>query len=156
MSTVLITHAACLGHDTGEYHPERPDRLRAVLKALQGPAFSGLIEAEAPKATQEQLARVHPAQLIDTILNVNPPAGELVHVDGDTVISSGTGEAILRAAGAVVAAVEAIYEGRAANAFAAVRPPGHHASATVPSGFCLFNNVVVGARHAQEIGRAHV
>jgi acetoin utilization deacetylase AcuC-like enzyme len=149
MSTVLITHPSFLAHDTGEYHPERPDRLRAVLKALQDPSFSGLIHAEAPKATMEQLTRVHPAQLVEALLEVNPPPGELVNVDADTVISSGTAEAIQHAAGALVMAVETVLEGRAGNAFAAVRPPGHHASATLPAGFCLFNNVVVGARHAQ-------
>jgi len=149
MSTLLITHPACLDHDTGDYHPERPDRLRAVLKALQDNAFSGLVRAEAPKATLEQLTRVHPRQLVDTILSVRPQAGELVNVDADTVISAGTGEAIERAAGALVAAVEAVFDGNAENVFAAVRPPGHHASATLPAGFCLFNNVVVGARHAQ-------
>ena len=137
------------GADWKEIVAERPDRLRAVLKALHEPSFSGLIEAEAPKATMEQLTRVHPQQLVETILGVNPPDGELVAVDADTVISSGTAEAILRAAGAVVAGVEAIYEGRTENVFAAVRPPGHHASATLPSGFCLFNNVAIGARHAQ-------
>jgi acetoin utilization deacetylase AcuC-like enzyme len=149
MSTVLITHAACLEHDTGEYHPERPDRLRVILKALDGEAFAGLARIEAPQATTEQLTRVHPAKLVSALLNVKPPPGELVNVDADTVISAGTAEAILRAAGAVVAGVEAVFEGRAESAFAAVRPPGHHASATLPAGFCLFNNVVVGARHAQ-------
>jgi acetoin utilization deacetylase AcuC-like enzyme len=149
MSTLLITHAACLEHDTGEYHPERPDRLRAILKALQDKTFSGLVRAEAPKATREQLTRVHPEQLVETLLSVNPPPGELVNVDADTVISAGTAEAIQRAAGALVLAVERVCEGRVESAFAAVRPPGHHASATLPAGFCLFNNVVVGARHAQ-------
>lgn len=149
MSTLLISHPALLEHDTGEYHPERPDRLRAVLKALDDRAFAGLVRAEAPIATREQLTRVHPADLVETILGVNPPPGELVNVDPDTVISAGTGEAVQRAAGALILAVEAVMEGRVANAFAAVRPPGHHASATLPSGFCLFNNVVIGARHAQ-------
>jgi acetoin utilization deacetylase AcuC-like enzyme len=149
MATLLITHLSCLQHDTGEFHPERPDRLRAVLKALSDGSFSALQRADAPQATLEQLTRVHPRQLVETILGVQPPEGELVNVDADTVISAGTGEAVLRAAGAVVAAIDAVFEGRAENAFAAVRPPGHHASATLPSGFCLFNNVVVGARHAQ-------
>jgi acetoin utilization deacetylase AcuC-like enzyme len=100
-------------------------------------------------ATHEQLVRVHPAELVETILGVRPPPGELVNVDPDTVISAGTAEAVQRAAGAVVLAVEAVMGGKHSNAFAAVRPPGHHASATVPGGFCLFNNVAIGARHAQ-------
>jgi len=107
------------------------------------------VRAEAPIATREQLTRVHPADLVETILGVNPPPGELVNVDADTVISAGTAEAVQRAAGALILAVDAVMEGRVANAFAAVRPPGHHASATLPSGFCLFNNVAIGARHAQ-------
>jgi acetoin utilization deacetylase AcuC-like enzyme len=149
MSTLLISHPAFLEHDTGEYHPERPDRLRALLAALEDPAFDGLMRVEAPIATREQLTRVHPEELVETILNVRPPPGELVNVDPDTVISAGTAEAIQRAAGAVVLAVEAVMDGKCANAFAAVRPPGHHASSTVPGGFCLFNNVAIGARHAQ-------
>ena len=149
MPTLLISHPSFLLHDTGEYHPERPDRLRAILKALQDKTFAGLLHAEAPMATMEQLTRVHPQQLVDTLLGVNPPPGELVNVDADTVISAGTAEAIQRAAGALVTGVEAVLEGRADSVFAAVRPPGHHASATLPAGFCLFNNVVIGARHAQ-------
>ena len=101
MSTLLISHPAFLDHDTGEYHPERPDRLRALLGALEGPAFDGLKRVEAPMATHEQLVRVHPAELIETILSVRPPPGELVNVDPDTVISAGTAEAIQRAAGDV-------------------------------------------------------
>ncbi len=149
MSTLLISHPAFLDHDTGEYHPERPDRLRALLGALEDPAFDGLKRVEAPMATHEQLVRVHPAELVETILSVRPPPGELVNVDPDTVISTGTAEAVQRAAGAVVLAVEAVMGGKCSNAFAAVRPPGHHASATLPGGFCLFNNVAIGARHAQ-------
>ena len=94
MSTLLISHPAFLDHDTGEYHPERPDRLRALLGALEDPAFDGLKRVEAPMATHEQLVRVHPAELVETILSVRPPPGELVNVDPDTVISAGTAEAI--------------------------------------------------------------
>jgi acetoin utilization deacetylase AcuC-like enzyme len=149
MTTLLLTHPACLAHDTGEHHPERADRLRAVLAALQDDAFASLRRAEAPLATIEQLTRVHPIEIVEAILGVRPPPDELVMIDGDTVMSEGSAEAAQRAAGAAVAAVDAVCGGLVDNAFAAVRPPGHHATPTVPGGFCLFNNVVIAARHAQ-------
>jgi len=108
-----------------------------------------LERAQAPAATAEQLLRVHPPSYVEAILGIRPPSGELAMIDGDTVMSAGSVEAALRAAGAVVAGVDAVLEGRAATAFAAVRPPGHHATPDIPGGFCLFNNVAIGARHAQ-------
>ena len=149
MSTLLLTHPACLGHEPGPHHPERPDRLRAVLDALDDEAFAGLARAEAPAATIEQLLRVHPDNYVQAMLGVRPAPGELAMIDGDTVMSSGSVEAALRAAGAVVAGVDAVMSGKADTAFAAVRPPGHHATPDIPGGFCLFNNVAIGARHAQ-------
>jgi acetoin utilization deacetylase AcuC-like enzyme len=149
MATLLISHPAFLEHDTGRYHPERPDRLRAILAALDDPAFSSLVRVAAPAASLEELTRVHPDDYVQAILGIRPEAGEHVHVDGDTVMSQGSAEAAQRAAGAVVAGVEAVMEGKVRTAFAAVRPPGHHAAPSIPGGFCLFNNVAVGARHAQ-------
>jgi acetoin utilization deacetylase AcuC-like enzyme len=149
MATLLISHSAFLEHDTGPHHPERADRLRAVLAALEAPAFSSLVRVEAPPASIEQLCRVHPADYVEAILGIRPDEGERVHVDGDTVMSRGSAEAAQRAAGAVVAGVEAVMEGKAKTAFAAVRPPGHHAAPSIPGGFCLFNNIAIGARHAQ-------
>ncbi len=159
MSTVLITHPACLHHEPGEHHPESPQRLRAVVAALEGDAFSALDWQEAPAASREELMRVHPANYVDAILGIRPAADELAMIDGDTLMSAGSAEAALRAAGAVVAGVDAVVTGQASNAFAAVRPPGHHATPTVPGGFCLFSNVAIGARHAQArhgIGRVAI
>jgi acetoin utilization deacetylase AcuC-like enzyme len=149
MSTILITHPACLGHEPGEHHPESPQRLRAVLAALEGEDFAGLVRQAAPAASAEELTRVHPADYVEAILNIRPEGDELAMIDGDTLMSAGSAEAALRAAGAVVAAVDAVVTGQADNAFAAVRPPGHHATPTIPGGFCLFSNVAIGARHAQ-------
>lgn len=149
MSTLLISHPACLEHETGEYHPERPDRLRAVMAALEDESFALLERIAAPAATLEQLLRVHPQHYIETILGIRPPSGEIVMIDGDTAMSAGSADAALRAAGAVIAGVDAVFNGEVSSAFAAVRPPGHHATPDIPGGFCLFNNVAIGARHAQ-------
>ena len=149
MATLLISHPSFLEHDTGPHHPERPDRLRAILGALEDPAFDGLVRLAAPAASMEEMTRVHPQDYVEAILGIRPGPGEHVHVDGDTVVSQGSAEAIQRAAGAVVAGVEAVMEGKVRTAFAAVRPPGHHAAPSVPGGFCLINNAAVGARHAQ-------
>jgi acetoin utilization deacetylase AcuC-like enzyme len=149
MPTVLITHPACLQHENGPYHPECPDRLRAVLAALEVKEFSDLLREAAPNATEEQLTRVHPANYVQAILAVRPKDGELVQLDPDTAMSPGSAEAALRAAGAAVAGVDAVMEGWARTAFAAVRPPGHHAEPARPMGFCLFNNAAVAALHAR-------
>ncbi len=148
MATYLFTHPACLGHDPGAGHPERPARLASVLEALSGPEFATLQRREAPLATAEQLARAHPSRYVDAVLEAFPTEG-YVQLDGDTIISPGSKDAALRAAGALVAATDAVMGGEASNAFCAVRPPGHHAEPTRPMGFCLFNNVVVAARHAR-------
>ena len=149
MTTALITHPACLEHDTGPFHPESPDRLRAVLAALETEEFTALLRELAPEATIEQLTRVHPANYVEAILSIQPESGEQVPLDGDTLMSEGTAQAALRAAGAAVMAVDAVMEGWARSAFAAVRPPGHHAEAQRPMGFCFFNTAAVAALHAR-------
>jgi len=149
LSTALITHAACLEHDPGPYHPECPDRLRAVLRALDAPEFSGLIREEAPRATIEQLVRVHPARIVEAILAIQPEEGDVTNIDADTAMSHGSAEAALRAAGAGVLGVDLVMRGAVQNAFAAVRPPGHHAEPSRPMGFCLFNNAGVAAQYAR-------
>ena len=147
--TLLISHPSFLEHETGDFHPERPDRLRAVTAALADEEFVGLTRLIAPEATIEQLTRVHPQEYVDAILGIRPPPGELVHIDADTVMSAGSANAARHAAGAVIAAVDGVLGGRDRTAFAAVRPPGHHATPDVPGGFCLFNNVAIGALHAR-------
>jgi acetoin utilization deacetylase AcuC-like enzyme len=148
MATRLYTHPACLEHDMGQGHPERPARLEAILAALQAPAFAALEWHEAPRASIDQIARAHPRGFVDALLEAVPRAGRVM-LDGDTSLSPGSGEAALRAAGAVTAAVDAVAAGEAANAFCAVRPPGHHAEPATAMGFCLFNNVAVGAHQAR-------
>lgn len=148
MSTLLVTHAACLSHDTPLGHPESSDRLRAVLHALEGEAFQYLMREEAPRVLLEDLSRVHSRAHIDAIFARIPERG-FEHIDADTCISPGSGEAALRAAGAVTHAVDRVVTGTPHNAFCAVRPPGHHAEPDAAMGFCLFNNVAVGALYAR-------
>lgn len=143
----LYTHAVCLQHDPGPGHAESPARLRAVLKALDQDRFAVIDRVEAPRATREQLLRVHTADHVDRILSITP-ADETVRLDEDTLMSSASAQAGLHAAGALVAAVDAVMKGSANRAFCAVRPPGHHATSDTAMGFCLFNNVAVAAAHA--------
>ena len=143
----LYTHAVCLQHDPGPGHAESPARLRAVLKALDQDRFAVIDRVEAPRATREQLLRVHTTDHVDRILSITP-VDETVRLDEDTLMSPASAEAGLRAAGALVAAVDAVMQGSANRAFCAVRPPGHHATADTAMGFCLFNNVAVAAAHA--------
>lgn len=148
MTTLLFTHDAYAGHETGQMHPEHPARIKAIWKALDNPAFEALERRESPRATVEQIARVHPETYIAGILEAIPETG-MAALDGDTFLSPGSGEAALRAAGAAVAATDAVLGGEAANAFCAARPPGHHAEPDRAMGFCLFNSVAVAARHAK-------
>ena len=150
MTTILYTHPACVEHDPGHGHPERPARLQSVLAALEGEAFAGLERREAPPAEREQIARMHPSAFVDAVLAAIPAEGH--HgIDMDTIVAPGSGEAALRAAGAVCAAVDAVMAGEADNAFCAVRPPGHHAEPQRAMGFCLFNNVAIGAAQARAV-----
>lgn len=143
----LYTHSVCLQHDPGPGHAESPARLRAVLQALDQDRFAVVDRVEAPRATREQLLRVHTAAHVDRILAIAPESGT-VRLDEDTLMSPASAEAGLRAAGAVVAAIDAVMQGTVPHAFCAVRPPGHHATPDTAMGFCLFNNIAVGAAHA--------
>jgi acetoin utilization deacetylase AcuC-like enzyme len=153
MWTGLISHPACLGHLPPPGHPESADRLRAVLRALEKGRFQDLVRLDAPRAKETQLLRAHTRGHISQItgrLAAEAAEDVYVHIDADTVMSAGSVEAALRAAGAVVAGVDEVQAGRLRNAFCAVRPPGHHAERARAMGFCLFNNVAVGALHARE------
>lgn len=150
MSTLIYSHAACSRHDTGPGHPECAARLSAVLEALKTEEFADLRWREAPEASIEQLTRLHPLGYVEQVLGAIPAQG-YGSLDGDTVVSPGSGEAALRAAGAACAAVDAVMAGESRTAFCATRPPGHHAEPTTAMGFCLFNNVAVAAFHAQAV-----
>jgi acetoin utilization deacetylase AcuC-like enzyme len=146
MATALITHAECLEHVTPEGHPERVARLEHVLHSLQGLELN---RVSAPLVDMAHLAYVHPQPHIDAILNGAPEEG-LNQLDADTWMSPGSVNAGLRAAGAVVKAVDLVLDGTVGNAFCAIRPPGHHAETATPMGFCLFGNAAIGAKHALE------
>ena len=148
MTTLLFSHESSARHDTGQGPPERPDRIRAVMEALAADRFAALDRREAPEADLADLDRVHPEGYVERLLAAVPEDG-LVRIDPDTVMSPESGEAALRASGAIIAAIDAVAAGAADNAFCAVRPPGHHAEPGRSMGFCLFNNIAVGALHAR-------
>ena len=145
---LFYTHASMLTHEPPPGHAEHAGRLQAVLDALEDFAF---VRREAPYAAREAIARVHPLRYIEALEPSFAEAREgRVRLDPDTYISAGSREAAYRAAGACVAAVDAVMAGEDAMAFCAVRPPGHHAEPISPMGFCTFNNVAIGALHALE------
>jgi acetoin utilization deacetylase AcuC-like enzyme len=149
MSTLLVTHPACLEHLTPAGHPERPERLRAIEQALEAEKFQLLARVEAPAAALETIALCHPMDYVEQIRDATPKQG-MVRIDADTSMSPGSFEAALRAAGGAVHAIDEVMAKRAANGFVATRPPGHHAETERPMGFCLFSNAAIAARYAQK------
>jgi acetoin utilization deacetylase AcuC-like enzyme len=144
----LFTHESCLGHDPGPGHPESPARLRAVMAALDHPDFAPLLRMPAPMATVAQLRRAHPAAFVDALLALRHIA-ETTALDADTHVGPGSITAALHAAGGAIAAIDAVMGGHADTAFAATRPPGHHAEAQQAMGFCLFSTAAIAALHAR-------
>jgi acetoin utilization deacetylase AcuC-like enzyme len=150
MGTLIYTHAACLGHVPGPGHPEAPARLVAVLDALKAPEFADLVWRDAPLGTTDQVRLVHTADYVEEVELLRPDSGFQALDGGDTVISPGSWEAVMRCVGAACAGVDAVVAGEAHNVFCATRPCGHHAEAGSAMGFCIFNQAAIAAVHAQQ------
>ena len=151
MLSAYITHPDCALHDMGNHHPECPERLGAINDHL---LVKGLLDYmipyDAPPATVEQLGRAHASNYVNELMDASPKAG-FHAIDPDTNMNPHTITAALRAAGAAVEATDLVLAGKAATAFCCVRPPGHHAERNAAMGFCFFNNVTVGMRHALDV-----
>lgn len=152
-TTIVFTHAACLEHRPGPHHPESPERLKAVVGALQAPEFAALEWRDAPMGTVEQLQLIHESDYIDDIAQSAPSRGYVPLDAGDTLMSPGSWEAVMRCVGAACAGVDAVMDGQARNVFCATRPCGHHAEPAKAMGFCIFNQAAIAAAYAYEVRR---
>jgi acetoin utilization deacetylase AcuC-like enzyme len=150
MKTLILKHDDCLRHDPGIRHPERADRVRAVLSAIRNMPGTELLPA--PKASLEQIGRVHDTDYWQRVIELEPgadkPGADKVALDPDTFLSPGSIDAALRGSGAACFAIDQVFAGKSRNAFCVIRPPGHHAEIGHAMGFCLLNHVAVAARHA--------
>jgi acetoin utilization deacetylase AcuC-like enzyme len=149
MKTLLLHHDDCLGHDPGRGHAEQAARITSVLNAVRNLPGTELLPA--PRATLEQIERVHAPEYWARLLELEPkdePGAGRVALDPDTFLSAGSLDATLRASGAACFAIDQVFDGPSKNAFCVTRPPGHHAEASLAMGFCLLNHAAVAARHA--------
>ncbi|QYY28350.1 MULTISPECIES: histone deacetylase family protein [Cupriavidus] len=149
--TIIYTHTACLEHRPGPHHPESPERLKAVVEALRTPEFASLEWRDAPMGTVEQLQLIHDTDYIDEIAQRAPTHGYVPLDAGDTVMSPGSWEAVMRCVGAACAGVDTVMNGDARNVFCATRPCGHHAEPAKAMGFCIFNQAAIAAAYACEV-----
>ena len=150
MRTLIYTHEACFNHRPGPHHPESPERLEAVLKVLKTPEFADAIWREAPLGTDEQVLRIHTPDYVEDVKALSPTDGYRALDAGDTIMSPGTLEAVMRCVGAACAGVDDVVGGATDNVFCAMRPCGHHAEANRAMGFCVFNQAAIAALHARE------
>jgi acetoin utilization deacetylase AcuC-like enzyme len=151
MTTIVYTHDACLDHRPGNHHPESPERLKAVLAALRTPAFADIEWRQAPLGTRAQVELIHDPAFVDEVAELAPTHGFATLDGGDTVMSPGSWEAVMRCVGAACAGVDAVMQGQASNVFCATRPCGHHAEPGRAMGFCIFNQAAIAAVHALEL-----
>ena len=149
MKTIVLTHDLCAEHIVPRGHPERPVRMQAVLQAFEDEVLKDIPHRSAPRAQLEDVERVHSKEMVSDVMERIPSEG-IESLDADTCVSAQSGEAALHAAGAAMAAVDALVKREGEHIFCAVRPPGHHAEPHRSMGFCLFNNIAISALYARD------